>query len=83
MIQQRPKDILRKLKTDIIYYLISVKDAFKRVIINILLQFNRDQTGLMKYEEFHDLVNYIYRKNNQKEPIFAIIKELFEYIDCR
>jgi len=33
MIQQRPKDILKKLKTDIIYYLISPKDAFKRVLL--------------------------------------------------
>lgn len=37
----------------------------------------------MKYEEFNELVNYVYRKNNQKEPIFAVVKELFDYIDCR
>lgn len=30
-INQRPKEILEKLKTDIIYYVINIKDAFKRV----------------------------------------------------
>lgn len=74
-IQQRPKNILQKLKTDIIYYMINIKDAFKR--------FNLDQTGQMKFEEFSKLVTYIYQQNGQEQLVFPMIKELFDYIDCR
>ena len=80
---ERPRQILQKLKTNIIYYFINVKDAFKRVFIEYYWQFNSDQSGLMKQEEFNDLIQYVYKKNGDQQPVFAIVKELFDFIDYR
>lgn len=71
----RPKALLEKLKTDIIHFVISIKDAFKR--------FNLDNTGLLKFEEFTNLINYIQKKNGKEQMGFSMIKELFDFIDCR
>lgn len=37
----------------------------------------------MKQEEFNDLIQYVYEKNENQQPVFAVIKELFDFIDCR
>ena len=37
----------------------------------------------MKQEEFNNLIECVYERNGDEQPVFAIMKELFDFIDCR
>ena len=37
----------------------------------------------MKQEEFNSLIEYVYQKNGEQQPVFAVVKELFDFIDRR
>ena len=57
------------------YYMITPKDAYRK--------FNNPSTGYMNFEEFQNMVRELYRLANEPLPEYAIIKELFEFIDVR
>lgn len=72
---ERAKNKLKRFKDNIYAYMLSPKDAF--------LNFNEDRTGRLSYDQFNKLVNRLCLLAKEEVPPFAIIKDMFDFIDIR
>lgn len=66
---------MSNINDHIYYYLISPKDAFRT--------FDSQHQGHLSFEQFRNLIDQLYRLAGEEVPPFAIIKDLFEFIDKR
>ena len=74
-ILERAKNVLDKFTDMMYHHLITPKDAFRF--------FDKDCSGVLTFDEFLNVVKQIYKMANEEEPIYNIVKDLFEYIDKR
>ncbi|EGR32327.1 hypothetical protein IMG5_087900 [Ichthyophthirius multifiliis] len=74
-ISQRQNIRLKKIKQNLIYYMISPIDAFR--------QFNTDHTGKMSFEQFYNFIQKLSQMSNEELPQFDIIKDIFLTLDTR
>ena len=75
ILMQRSKDKLLTLKNNIYQYLISPKDAFR--------QFNPENDGLMKFEQFCLMLRKLSMLSQGEEPVFSNMKDMFDFVDIR
>ncbi|CAK62279.1 unnamed protein product (macronuclear) [Paramecium tetraurelia] len=66
---------LQKVNDHIYHYLLSPKDAFRQI--------DAQHTGYLSFDKFKDMIEMLYRLATEDIPPFAIIKDLFEFIDKR
>lgn len=66
---------MQRVNDHIYHYLISPKDAFR--------QFDDAHNGVLSFDKFSDLVEALYNLANEDIPQFAIIKDIFQFIDKR
>ncbi|CAD8159524.1 unnamed protein product [Paramecium octaurelia] len=66
---------LQKVNDHIYHYLLSPKDAFRQI--------DAQHTGFLTFDKFKDMIEMLYRLATEDIPPFAIIKDLFEFIDKR
>lgn len=66
---------LQRVNDHIYHYLLSPKDAFRQIDAN--------HTGQLTFDKFKDMIEMLYRLATEDVPPFAIIKDLFEFIDKR
>ena len=66
---------LQKINVHIYNYLISPKDAFR--------QFDSERSGYLSFDRFRELLGTLFKLAREDVPPFAIIKDLFEFIDKR
>ena len=64
---------IMKINSDINYYMLSPKDAFR--------QFNVSRTGKMTFEEFIALLHQISVLAKKEDYSYAVSRDIFEYID--
>ena len=55
--------------------MLTPKDAFYK--------FNNDNTGRMTFDQFNKFIIKLSQLSSQKVPSFAIIKDLFDFVDVR
>lgn len=55
--------------------MLTPKDAFRQI--------DGTHTGYLSFEKFKDMIEMLYRLATEEIPPFAIIKDLFEFIDKR
>ncbi|CAD8069030.1 unnamed protein product [Paramecium sonneborni] len=66
---------LQRVNDHIYHYLLSPKDAFRQI--------DAQHTGFLTFDKFKDMIEMLYRLATEDIPPFAIIKDLFEFIDKR
>lgn len=66
---------LVKINEHIYNYLIAPKDAFR--------QYDRERQGFLTFSRFQELIETLFRLAREDVPPYAIIKDLFEFIDKR
>ncbi|CAK76335.1 unnamed protein product (macronuclear) [Paramecium tetraurelia] len=66
---------LQRVNDHIYHYLLSPKDAFRQI--------DAQHTGFLTFDKFKDMIEMLYRLATEEVPPFAIIKDLFEFIDKR
>ncbi|KAM3134464.1 hypothetical protein pb186bvf_013430 [Paramecium bursaria] len=66
---------LQRVNDHIYHYLLSPKDAFRQIDAN--------HSGYLTFDKFKDMIEMLYRLATEEIPPFAIIKDLFEFIDKR
>lgn len=74
-IVQRSTIKLHKIKENIYSFMLTPKDAFYK--------YNEDNSGRMTFDQFNKFLIKLSQLSSTPVPSFAIIKDLFDFIDIR